>query len=328
MKLFPRKISVGALGLVLLGAMSLSACGGSGSGDEASGTIRLVVSEGNSLPFIAAEAGAKLGVWKDKGIKVEIIDASSATVGPTMASGQADISLQAGNRAAADIIAGLDARLSAACVLSWDQYVVASTSSLAQKTEDLKGKKIGISGFGSAGHFATLKVAESLGWKTSDYKVVQMGSLQSLVAGLKTKTIDAFIWSIEPVLSAEQDGYGKNLGSVADLVGPNAFEAFSVTDKIAKSHPADVKAFFEGYYEAVAELQKDPQKAIDIVVNDWKGDPKVAAETVPLLLPILSKDGDIPAANLQGLADAIKLTVPNSGDVDVTKFYRNWQDIG
>ena len=327
MKLSSRRISIGTLGLALAGALTLTACGGSESGGEA-GTIRLVVSEGNSLPFIAAEAGTKLGVWKDKGIKVKIIDASSATVGPNMASGEADISLQAGNRAAADIIAGLDAKLAAACVLPWDQYLVASPASHAEKPEQLKGKKFGISGFGSAGHFASLKMAESLGWKASDYTIVQMGSLQNLVAGLKNKTIDAFIWSINPVITAEERGYGKNLGSVADLVGPNAFEAFSVSNAIAKSRPEDVKKFFEGYFEAVAQLQADPQKAVDVVVDDWKTDAKVAKQTVPLLLPILSKDGDIPKENLEGLGDAIHLTVKNSGDFDVNSFYRHWKDIG
>jgi ABC-type nitrate/sulfonate/bicarbonate transport system substrate-binding protein len=267
-------------------------------------------------------------VWKDKGIKVKIVDASSSTVGPTMASGEADVSLQAGNKAVADIVAGLHAKLVAGCVLPWDQYLVASPSSHATKPADLKGGKFGISGFGSAGHYATLRVAKSLGWNKSDYKVVQLGSLENLVAGLKNKTIDAFIWSIDPVQAAVDGGYGKNLGSVADLVGPNAFEAFSVRDSVADKRSDDVKAFFEGYYEAVKELQADPQMAIDVMVDEWKQDPELAKKTAPLLLPILSKDGEIPSANLQGLADAVRLTVDDAGDIDVASIYKYWRDLG
>ncbi|MFI6348624.1 ABC transporter substrate-binding protein [Streptomyces sp. NPDC050560] len=318
--------AVAVMALVPLAA----GCGGSSSSASSGGskgTIRLVVSEGNSLPFIAAEAGAKLGVWKDKGINVKIIDATSSTVGPTMASGDADISLQAGNKAAADIIQGLKAKLVAGCVLPWDQYLVAAPSSKAKSAADLKGKKFGISGFGSASHFATLRVAKSLGWNSSDYQIVQMGSLQNLIAGLKNHTIDAFIWSIDPVITAQQQGYGKNLGSVAKLVGPNAFEAFSVNSSVATSRPSDVKAFFKGYYEAVSILQKDPAKAKDVVVNDWKSDPEVADKTVPALLPLLSKDGKIPAANRKGLGDAIRLAVKNAGNFDVDSVYSYWQDL-
>jgi NitT/TauT family transport system substrate-binding protein len=331
--LFTRRKSIGLTAAIVLSALTLTACGGGGGGKSTSsggkkGTVRLVVSEGNSLPFIAAEAGNKLGVWKDKGINVKIIDATSSTVGPTMASGDADVSLQAGNKAAADIVQGLKAKLVAGDVLPWDQYLVAAPSSKATKPADLKGKKFGISGFGSASHFATLRIAQSLGWKNSDYQLVQMGSLENLIAGLKNHTIDAFIWSIDPVITAVQQGYGKNLGSVSKLVGPNAFEAFTVSDAAAQSRPADIKAFFKGYYEAVADLKKDPQKAKDIVVNDWKTDPKVADQTVPKLLPLLSDDGKIPPANLKGLGNAIHLAVKNSGTFDVNSVYTYWQDLG
>lgn len=310
-----------------IGLLSVAACGGSSSSGE-EGTIRLVVSEGNSLPFIAAEAGDALGVWEKNGIDVQIIDATSPTVGPTMASGEADISLQAGNKAAADIIAGLDAKLTAGCVLPWDQYLVASPDTHASKLADLKGKRFGISGFGSAGHYATLKSAQSLGWSSSDYKLVQLGSLESLIAGLKNHTIDAFVWSIEPVLTAEQKGYGTNLGSVADLVGPNAFEAFTVSDSVTEDRPDDVRAFFKGYYESVHELQNNPQRAIDFVVDEWGTDRSVASKTVPKMLPLLSDDGDIPQQNLKGLADSIHLTVEDVGDFDINSVYEPWQDIG
>ena len=327
LKLSKRKVSAAAFAAALLSTTVMSGCS-SGSASDDAHVIKLVVSEGNSLPFIAAEAGNGLGVWKDKGITVEIVDASSSTVGPTMASREADISLQAGNKAVADIVAGLEATLAAGCVLPWDQYLVAAPASHAEKAADLKDGKFGISGFGSAGHFATLSVAKSLGWGKADYQVVQMGGLENLVAGLKNKTIDAFIWSIDPVMTAEQAGYGKNLGSVAELVGPNAFEAFSVRDAVAKERPEDVKAFFEGYYEAVKQLQADPQKAIDVMVNDWKQDRAIAEKTVPLLLPILSTDGKIPDENLQGLSDAVHLTVENAKDFDVSKVYTYWQDLG
>lgn len=315
-----------------LSASLLAGCGGSDAagneGSDGNVTVRLVMSEGNSVPFIAADAGNLLGAWDDKGITVETIAATSSTVGPTMAAEQADISLQAGNKAAADIIAGLDAKLVAGCVLPWDQFLVASDESGASEAADLKGKTFGISGFGSAGHFATLKTAESLGWSEGDYKIVQMGDLDGILAGLESGTIDAFIWSLEPALTAEQEGFGKVLGSVADMVGPNAFEAFSVRTEFAEDHPEAVKAFFEGYFEAVEELQANPEKAVQIVQEEWKNDPYVAERSVEEIVPLLSTDGVIPEENLQGLGEAVQLTVDNPGDFDPAEVYVYWKDLG
>ena len=189
-----RKAAIaGSLGLVVLLG---TACGGSGEASESSGgtpTVRLIVSEGDSLPFIGAEAGLALGVWDDKGLDVMIIDGTSSTVGPSIASGNAEIGLGTGVKAASDIIAGLDATLTAADVLPWDQYVIASPEAGASKPEDLKGKKFGISSFGSAGHFATLTVAKNLGWSESDYTIVTLGNLEGLLGALRSGTIDAFI---------------------------------------------------------------------------------------------------------------------------------------
>jgi ABC-type nitrate/sulfonate/bicarbonate transport system substrate-binding protein len=329
--MFPRKSVKRATVPLLLAvaALFLTACGQGADSAESGGktVVRVVLSEGHSVPFIAADAGNQLGVWDDKDIKVETIAATSSTVGPTMASKQADISLQAGNKAAADIIAGVDSTLVAGCLLPWDQYIVASAKSGADEPADLKGKTFGISGFGSAGHFATEKVAESLGWSKSDFKIVQLGDLDGLLAGLERGTIDSFIWSIEPALSAQDKGFGKVLGSVRDLVGPNAFEAFSVRDEFAEENPEAVKAFFDGYFEAVKMLQGDLDKAEDIVVNDWKNDPSVAERSVKAIVPLLSTDGQIPDDNLQGLGDAIDLTVENSEDFDVTEVYQYWKDL-
>lgn len=311
-------------------ALVLASCGGSGEskGDGDGDTVRLVLSEGNSMPFIAADLGNKIGAWDDSGITVEIIEATSSTVGPTMASKQADISLQGGNRAVGDIVSGIETELVAGDLLPWDQYLIVGNDTNASEAADLEGKTFGISGFGSAGHFATLATAENLGWKEKkDFKIVQMGDLEGLLAGLESGTIDAFLWSIEPALTAEAEGFGKVLGSVRDLVGPNAFEAFSVRTEFAEENPEAVKAFFEGYFEAVKEFQKDPEKTVQMVIEEWKTDPKVAERAVEEIVPNLSTDGVIPPENLDGLADAVRVTVPEAKEFDINEMYTYWKDL-
>ena len=280
------------------------------------------------MPFLAADLGNEIGAWDDKGIEVEIIEATSSTVGPTMASKQADISLQGGNRAVGDIVSGIESTLVAADLLPWDQYLIISNESDATEAAELKNSTFGISGFGSAGHFATLATTENLGWEEKkDFKIVQMGDLEGLLAGLESGTIDAFLWSIEPALTAEAKGFGKVLGSARDLVGPNVFEAFSVRDEFAEENPEAVQAFFEGYFEAVEEFQSDTEMTTQMVIDEWKLDPKVAERAVEEIVPILSTDGVIPPENLDGLAEAVKVTVPDAKEFDIQEMYTFWKDL-
>lgn len=312
---------------LLATCMVAAGCGGSDSSAADNNTVRLVVSEGNSLPFIAAEAGESLGVWEEEGINVEIINATSSTVSAPMASADADISLQAGVRAVGDIASGLESTLVAGAVLPWDQFVLAAPALDADAPEDLRGKRFGISGFGSAGHFATVKMAKTLNWSESDYEVVQLGSLDGMIAAMKSGRIDAFIWSVEPVLTAVQQGYGKNLGSVAELVGPNAFEAFSVRSEFMTEYPDLTKKFFTAYFKSVAKLKADPAWAETFVVEDWKKDPAVAKDAVDMLLPLLSDDGAIPEANIAGLKEAVALNDEDFADFDVAPHYTYWKDV-
>jgi ABC-type nitrate/sulfonate/bicarbonate transport system substrate-binding protein len=314
------------ISLLIVGVLA-AGCGGKDSPAADNDTVRLVVSEGNSLPFIAAEAAESLAVWKEEGIKVQIIDATSSTVSAAMASRNADISLQAGVRAVGDIAAGLEATLVAGCVLPWDQYILAAPTVNANSPADLKGSRFGISGFGSAGHFATIKIADSLKWSSSDFEIVQLGSLDGMIAALKSGRIDAFVWSVEPVLTAVKGGYGKNLGSVADLVGPNAFEAFSVRDEFMNDNPELAKKFFTAYYKAVAKLKADPAGAERFVIDQWKKDPGVAKDAVDKLLPLLSDDGTIPDANIAGLKAAVAINDKDLEDYDVANHYTYWKDM-
>jgi ABC-type nitrate/sulfonate/bicarbonate transport system substrate-binding protein len=128
-------------------------------------------------------------------------------------------------------------------------------------------------------------------------------------------------------LTAEAEGFGKVLGSVRDLVGPNAFEAFSIRTEFAEENPETVKAFFEGYFEAVKEFQSDPEKTTQMVIKEWKTDPKVAERAVKEIVPNLSTDGVIPPENLDGLADAVRVTVPEAKEFDINEMYTYWKDL-
>ena len=310
------------------GGTGQAANSGSGDGGTNLGTVRVITSSDNSLNFIGVEGN--LNQWADSGLSVKLISGDSGTVSSALASGSADIGLQAGDTAGLAIVKGLKAKIIGAMILPWNQYLIASTKSGATKPEDLKGKKFGITSFGSGGDYATETMAKKLGWSKGDFSLVKIGGGPAgLSAALKSGTIDAFYWSSGTAYQIQEKGYGKIIGSAVDYVGPTAFEVFIASDDIIKNHPDQVKAFMQGYVNAVQQIKADPTKGEKIMINDWKLEEAASKSAVKDLLPQMDEDGTIPDENLKGLADSVSFLSQGSVTIsDPSTIYQSWKDIG
>jgi ABC-type nitrate/sulfonate/bicarbonate transport system substrate-binding protein len=332
-KIPARRRAVAATTILISAAMVLSACGGGAQGKADAegeggdlGTLSVVTVVPNSNLFMGVQAAERLGTWEGTGLTVKVIDGSSPTAGQIMASGDADIGLTDGVRAAANIAEGLDATVVASCYSPWAQMIVVGSGSDAKDVADLKGANFGISGEGSGGHYSVVKLAESLGWSENDYTVTPLGNIQAISAALKSGAIDAFPWSATTAFNIEERGEGRVLAATEDIVGPNVFEAFSVMDDVAAKRPKAVKAFFEGYFKAIEKLQADPQLAIDIMVEDWEVNKEAARRATELELPKLSSDGTISPEELKGVARSAEFATGNAID-DPGSLYTYWKNL-
>jgi len=296
---------------------SASGSGGDGGGDL--GTLKVVTVVPNSLLFIGVQAAEQLGTWEGTGLTVEVVEGTSPTAGQIMASGEADIGLMDGNRAAANIAQGLDATIMATCISPWSQYYIASNESGAESVEDLEGGTFGTTGEGSAGHFSAYKLAEEMGWSEDEWTATPLGNLEGLRAALTSGSIDAFAWSSTTAFNLEAMGEGVVLDSARDYVGPNVFEAFA--DERAEA----LRVFFEGYFEAIERIQDDPQLAIDILVDEWDVNPEAAEKAVEADVPNLSTTGEITDEELEGLAEAVSFATGGEAP-DPDSLYEYWQD--
>jgi len=324
-------LAVGVAGIMLAatgcgGGSSTKAAGSGSSGAKDLGTLKVVTVVPHSLLFMGVEAAERLGTWDGTGLKVEVIDGTSETVGQTMAAGKGDIGLGEGNRAASNIQKGLDASIMATCISPWAQYIIAGTKSGATKVEDLKGKTFGTSGVGSAGDYSVYKMGQALGWNTGDYKTVPLGKLDALRAALASGSIDSFAWSSTTAFALESKGQGKVLTSARDYVGPTVFEAFSVMNPVAQQRPKAVKAFFDGYFKAVKKMQSDPALVLDILTKDWNVDPAAAQKAIDADLKNISTDGTINEAELKGLAASVNFST-KAPIANPDSLYKPWGNL-
>ncbi len=308
-------------------AASTAPSAGAAAPSLSTNTVRLAMVTPFNLGSVAIFGADKgLNTWQGTGVTVNLTIATSPTADPLLATGAVDMVDESPNKPVADITKGLPATIVGAESLCWGQVVIAAAKEHITSVSQLKGKTFGVSGFGSGGYFATLKVAQHFGWSKSQYKVTQLGGLPQLVAALKSGAIDAFIWNDLEGANLQAQGVATDLGSVSPYITA-AGDVYVVSNKFLQQHPDTIKAFFTGLFATQAKLKADPSLAQPIAVNDYHQSPSATASVLNDEMGCLSTDGAIPSANLQGIAAAAQLSNPDLKSVDMSKIYTYWKDL-
>jgi ABC-type nitrate/sulfonate/bicarbonate transport system substrate-binding protein len=297
--------------------------------EDFGGPLRVILSSQYNLPLIGADAADHLGIFDDMGLEVELIE--SQDVVPALASGDADIAIASPNRFIGGIMAGLEASIVGPTIDVWDQFFIVRADMDVESLQDFPGGKIGISGFGSAGHYSAEKVASELGLEEgADYEIVTMGNLDGLKAGLSNGTIDAFAWSAQAALSLQQAGDAKILGHVSEVIGPNPLDVITVSNATIQERPQAVRAFCEAYYEGQRSFKEDEELATQVFVDEWDFDAAIAGDMVAASAPYLSTGDEMTDEMFDNMADATEFTIEDVGDVsgeDVRGMYTPCSDL-
>ncbi len=180
---------------------------------------RLVVFEGGSLLAQAAVAGE---------VKFSV---TSGTVTIASRSAGADTIIVAGymNTLPYSVVAGKG-------ITNWEQ---------------LKGKRMAISRFGSATDTAVRLVLERFGLNPAkDMIIVQLGAQPSRYAALVVGSVDATIIAPPFDVTAKKQGYSI-LANLADLKIPYPQEVIETTDRVTKENPQMVKNVLKGFIAGI-----------------------------------------------------------------------------
>jgi ABC-type nitrate/sulfonate/bicarbonate transport system substrate-binding protein len=299
------KTKIGALAVA--GAMVLAACGG--GDDDAEGALRVITSAEYDLSMIGAEAAHELGLFEESGLDVKLMVSQDAA--QALASGDADIAIASPNRFIGAIEKGLPAKIVGPTIDIWGQYIIVRSDLNLKSVDDWEGGKIGVSNFGSAGHYSGVKLAQTLGWSESDYEIVPVGDLNGLMAALRSGSIDAFMWSAHASFTLEHEGAAHILGNVGETIGPNPLDVITATDKALEERPEDIKQFCSDYYAAQKMFKEDEQLAAD-TFKKWGKDSKVMPDILDSGLPVLSTTSEITPEMIANMADATTFTIDGS----------------
>src|SRR5262245_6857869 len=254
-------------------------------------TIGLSVPGATYLPLYVA---VDEGTFEKQGIQAEVVEfRGGADVIRAAVSGSIDV----GVVALAEITSGIDAGQPLKAfyagfnIPDFDWYGVSSVRSL----EDARGKRIGITQYGSSTDFITRYALTANGLDPSrDVQIIQAGPPSTRLAAMQAGQLDISIFSTPEKFLAAERGY-KLIYSQKQMSEDYPQHLFFATESFLASHPNSVKALLRGHTIAVRLAKQDRPRAEQSLIKHLQIDPKYVERTYPDVIDHLYEDGRLPS---------------------------------
>jgi NitT/TauT family transport system substrate-binding protein len=197
-------------------------------------------------PFVSSDAG----LFQKYGVDARLVlFQGGSLLTQAQMSGDVKISVAAGTATIASRSQGADSIIVSSYMNTLDYSLVAAKG--ITRWQQLKGKRIAISRFGSSTDTAVRLVLEKLGMNpTKDVVIVQIGSqptrFQALIAG----SVDATIIAPPFDVTAKRQGYPILL-SLFEQGIPYPHGVIETTDRLVQENPQLVKNFLKGFIAGI-----------------------------------------------------------------------------
>jgi len=188
------------------------------------------------------------GIFKKHGLDIELLYVGGGgRAAQVVQSGEVPMGIFTGGAVVNANLAGGDLVVIASGMNAITFFLVARPE--IKQIEDLKGKKIGITRFGSATDFA-LGYSENK-WpikRGRDFTVIQMGGMPEMMQALKSGSLDAATLNAEFTILARKEGL-KELVDMSTLGLSFPTSAIVTTRSFIKRNENAVRKFIRGFVE-------------------------------------------------------------------------------
>ncbi len=254
-----------------------------------------------ALPLLAARDWS---IFTANGIDVELIVIGASLAPAALAQGDIGYIAGVGPASVSATLTGLPSR---AIWFSSDRISYWLMAKPQFKTlEDLKGKKIAISGgLGGTNHVALLIALEKSGANPKDYVMVAIpGQQNQVLYSLESGFVDGALISPPVTFDAYKKGFNKllDIGSMVEMPGGG----LTALMKTIQTKPAEAKRVIHSLQFAKDEIRKSKAKTVDLIVRILKIDKEAAGETYDLFLTTLSPTGIPSRVGMENLVKAIQ----------------------
>jgi NitT/TauT family transport system substrate-binding protein len=190
------------------------------------------------------------GIFRKHGLDVELLYVGGGgRAAQVVQSGEVPLGIFTGGAVVNSNLAGGDLVMIASSMNVMTFVVMARPE--IRRVEELKGKKIGISRFGSATDFG-LRYVEGQ-WpikRQRDFSVIQAGGMPELMTMLRAGGLEAAVVNAEIAILARKEGF-KELADLAKMGLNFPTSSIVTTRSFVKRNENTVRKFIRGYVEGV-----------------------------------------------------------------------------
>jgi NitT/TauT family transport system substrate-binding protein len=185
----------------------------------------------------------------------------------------------------------------------------------------LKGRKLGVSRYGSTSDFAVRLALRKWGLNPDrDVNILQVGTTQDTVRAMQTKMLDAGVLSGTASLVARKAGF-RELGDLADLGLHYPMAPIGATKYYIQKNEAVVREFMLAYIEAIHDFKRSKESALTVLKKYTRNEDRevledsysnLAKKYLPLPIPTVE--------GIRTILTELSTTVPAAKNAEPEQF--------
>ena len=269
-------------------------------------------------PWVAREAG----IFYKHGLEVEVIATPSGVEGMSaLIAGEVQFLQIAGGTTVSAALGGGDVMILGTTIDTFVQNLMVRPE--IEKAEQLKGKSLGISRFGTSIDTGARVALRHFGLvPEKDVAIVQVGSVESTVLAMQGNRVQAGILSYPSIARARKLGH-RVLLDVGSLGIPYASTGMTTRGRLIREDPDLIRRYMAAQVEAIARAKKDKSYAMAVMGKYLRiTDSEMLSEAYDIYVQKHLAKVPLPTIDsLRTVLDELAVRNPKAKEVDPRKFF-------
>ena len=286
------------------------------------GQLRVGKSVPQAFGFVPLDIGTRTGIFQKYGIDIEILNFGGAPrLNEALTADSVDIGLHSG----ADMVLiakGMPVMAVAASAgAPLEITLLAGVETPIRTIADLKGARVTVSSLTSLTGWLAAEFSRRQGWGPTGMTRIEMGQVSASVAALAVHQVDALSIDISTALFMERQGKGRLILKYGDYITDFHQYVISANNKQIARDPDSVRGFLKGWFETIAFMAANKDKAVAIAADVQHVDPDIAAQTYEVMMRTFSRDGHFDAKALATMQRSYVELGAIDKEPDMSKLY-------
>jgi len=291
-----RRIS--AVAMILLSFSASFAC--------AADKLRVGRVNPRSFNFGMLDAGIGRGFFQKYEVDITLVDIpGGAKLHQAMTAGSIDVAMGGGTDLPFLIKGAPEKAVAVMQTNPANLVFIVKSDSPIKTLGELKGKNVGATTVGSLTSWVAMEVARRQGWGANGIKLVYLGDMSGMLAGLTTGAIDAASGNLEVSYALQAEGKFRILFKGGDLIHDFVAGIIYASDLTIARQPDPLRRFLKAWFETVAFIHNNKPEAIQMMANIMSASPSVTESIYDDEMPSMSLDGHFEQKSLHALEQAL-----------------------